>query len=210
VAKDNAGNYSKNSNAVTFTTLRDTTPPAKPTLAVTDLGPSHVSLTWSSTDDGPNLYFTVFKDGTAALYSSRATSGTFGPLESGTTYTFTVQARDFANQISPMSDPLTVTTPAQETADLTAPSTPGNFNTRGMYFSDGETWLFWDASTDDQDPASVISYLIFINDVYDSGVVGYTQTIVYGPAFSINTYSVVAVDASGNRSTPATIVVDNR
>ena len=79
-----------------------------------------------------------------------------------------------------------------------------------MYFSDGETWLFWDASTDDQDPASVISYLIFINDVYDSGVVGYTQTIVYGPAFSINTYSVVAVDASGNRSTPATIVVDNR
>jgi chitodextrinase len=210
VAVDNAGNYSKNSNTVTFTTLRDTTSPTKPTVAVTDLGPSHVSLAWSATDDGPNLWFTVFKDGGGVLDSSRETSSTFGPLRPETTYTFTVQARDFSNHLSPMSDPVTVTTPARETADTTAPSTPGNFNTRGMNFSDGETWLFWDASTDDQDPASVIVYEIFINGVFDSGTVGYTQTVVYGPPFSENTYSVVAVDASGNRSAPATILVDNR
>ena len=209
VAKDNAGNYSKNSNSVTFTTPPDTTPPTKPSVTVTDIGPTHVSLAWSSIDDGPNVWFAVYMDGSPVQYGTRETSGTISPLEPETTHTFTVIAQDFAHQNSPPSDPLTVTTAARDTSDATPPTMPGNLNTAGMQFGDGETWLFWNASTDNATAQSVIEYRVFINGVYDSSLVGYTRTVVYGTPFSRNTYTVIAVDASGNQSAPATIEVDN-
>jgi hypothetical protein len=210
VAKDNAGNWSKNSNSVTFTLPRDSAPPTKPAVTVTDVGPTHVSLAWSSVEDGPYVWFAVYMDGTAVLSGSRQRTGTFSPLEPETTHTFTVQASDFANQRSPMSDPVTATTGARDTTDTTPPSMPGNLNTAGMQWSDGETWLFWNESTDDRTAQSVIEYRVYINDVFDSSVVGYHQTIVYGTPFLWNTYTVIAVDAAGNQSAPASILVDNR
>jgi len=210
IAKDNAGNWSKNSNSVSFTTPRDVTPPTKPTVSVTDVGPTHVSLSWSSIEDGPNVWFAVFVDGNRVIYGSRQTSGTFSPLEPATTHTFTVQAEDFAHQWSPLSDPVSVTTQPRDTTDVTPPTMPGNLNTAGMNWSDGETWLFWNHSTDDTTPQSIIEYRVYINDVYDHSVVGYNRTILYGTPFSWNTYTIIAVDASGNESTPATILVDNR
>jgi hypothetical protein len=209
VAKDNAGNYSKNSNSVSFTTPPDTTPPTKPTVTVTDVGPTHVSLAWSSIEDGPNVWFAVVMDGTRVLYGDRATSSTFGGLEPETTHTFTVQAEDFAHQLSPLSDPVTVTTEARDTSDTTGPTMPGNLNTAGMYWADGETWLFWDNSTDDTTAQSVIEYRVLLNGVYDHSVVGFNRTILYGNPNSWNTYTVIAVDASGNESAPASIDVPN-
>src|SRR5215208_6235542 len=46
-ARDAAGNASKYSNTVTFTLPRDTSAPAKPTVTVTDVGPTYVALAWS-------------------------------------------------------------------------------------------------------------------------------------------------------------------
>lgn len=209
VAKDNAGNWSKNSNTVTVTTPPDTTPPTKPTVAVTDVGPTHVSLAWSSVDDGPNVWFSVDVDGTRILNGDRRTSATFSQFEPETTHTFVVRAGDFAGHISPPSDPVTVTTEPRPTDDTAPPTAPGNLRTNGMAFPDGETWLFWDQSTDDQTPQSIIEYRIFLNGVYDHSVVGYGSTILYGTPFSQNTYTVIAVDEAANQSAPATIVVDN-
>src|SRR5215211_1406755 len=80
VARDAAGNYSKYSNTVTFTLPRDTTPPGKPSVTVTAVGPTYVSLAWSSVDDAPNLWYTVFMNGSAVRQGVRDTSGNFGPL----------------------------------------------------------------------------------------------------------------------------------
>lgn len=99
-SRDAAGNVSGYSNAVTFTLPRDTTPPTKPTVTVTDVGPTHVSLSWSSTEDGPNVWFTVFMNGNAIRQGVKDTSGTFGPLSPETTYTFTVRANDFGGNVS--------------------------------------------------------------------------------------------------------------
>jgi len=209
VAIDNAGNYSKNSNSVSFTTPPDTTPPTTPTVTVTDVGSTHISLAWSSIDDGPTVWFAVYMDGNAVVYGSRETSDTFGALEPESTHTFTVQAGDFAHQLSPLSDPVTVTTDARDVSDVTPPTMPGNLTTNGMNWGDGETWLFWQKSTDDQTPQSVIEYRVLLNGVYDHSVVGYGQTILYGVPMSWNTYTVIAVDASGNESAPASINVPN-
>jgi len=205
VARDAAGNYSKYSNSVTFTLPRDTTPPAKPNVSVTDVGPTHVSLAWSSVEDGPNVWFNVYMNGSPVRQGVRDTSGTFGPLQPETNYTFTVQARDFGGNVSPMSDPVTVTTEATDTNDTTPPTTPANFTDNGMSFGDGETWLFWEQSTDNVDPQSVIRYDVYVNGVFDHSLMGHGSTVVYGNAGVFNTYQVIAVDSAGNQSAPATL-----
>ena len=204
-ARDAAGNVSKYSNTVTFTLPRDTTTPAKPTVTVTDVGSSHISLAWSSVDDSPKLWFSVWMNGSPVRTAVRETSGTFGPLSPETSYTFTVQVMDFGGNRSPVSDPLTVTTEARDTSDTVPPSTPANFRDNGMSFQDGETWLFWDASSDNVDPPSVIRYDVYVNGVFDHSLLGYTQTVVYGNAESENTFQVIAVDSAGNPSPPATL-----
>jgi chitodextrinase len=204
-AKDAAGNASGYSNSVTFTLPRDTTPPTKPIVTLTDVGPTHVSLSWSSTEDGPNVWFSVSMNGTPMLQGSRNTTGSFGPLQPETTYTFTVQARDFAGNQSPISDPLTVTTESTDETDTTPPSTPANFTDNGMSFEDGETWLFWDQSTDNVDPQSVIRYDVYVNGALDHSLMGQGRTVVYGNPGVFNTYQVIAVDSAGNQSAPATL-----
>ena len=205
VARDAAGNYSGYSNSVTFTLPRDTTPPTKPNVSVTDVGPTHVSLAWSSVEDGPNVWFNVYMNGSPVRQGVRDTSGTFGPLQPETNYTFTVQARDFGGNVSPMSDPVTVTTEATDTNDTTPPTTPANFTDNGMSFGDGETWLFWEQSTDNVDPQSVIRYDVYVNGVFDHSLMGHGSTVVYGNAGVFNTYQVIAVDSAGNQSAPATL-----
>lgn len=208
VARDNAGNASKNSNTVTVTTPRDTTPPTKPVVSVTDVGPTHVSLAWSSIEEGP-VWFSVAKDDQTVISGTRDTAGTVYLLEPSTTYTLRVIASDFAGQRSPASDPVIVTTEARDGTDTSGPTAPGNLRTNGMQFGDGETWLFWDQSTDDATPQAVIEYRVFANGVFDHSTVGRGSTVLYGHPFSQNTYTVIAVDEAGNESAPATIVVDN-
>ncbi len=207
-AMDAAGNISKPSRSVTVTTPRDTTPPTTPTVSVTDVGPTHVSLAWSTVEDGPNVWFTVTRDGVPILIADRRTAAVIGLLAPETTYTFTVQARDFGGNSSPVSDPVVVTTEARDPTDTTPPSMPGNLHTF-LEAPDGETWLDWTQSTDDRTPQEVITYEVFVNGIFDSATMGFGRAIVYGTPLSQNTYTVIAVDESGNRSAPATIVVNN-
>src|SRR5688572_1426785 len=58
-AVDGSGNKSQLSNKVTVSLPQDTNPPSVPELTVTDVGPSHVSLSWSSTDEGSLIYYWV-------------------------------------------------------------------------------------------------------------------------------------------------------
>jgi chitodextrinase len=202
-AVDAAGNYSKPSNDVTFTLPRDTVPPSKPVLSITGTGIRHVSLTWSATDNGPNVWYSLFANGNRVLYVTRDTSATLTLLQAATEYTFTVEARDFAGLTSPLSDPDTTTTAPINPDDVTPPATPGNL--RADDWGDCEVDLDWDESTDDFDPQFVIEYQIFVNDVYDHSLsLRYTRTVVYGTQ-PFNTFAVVAVDTAGNRSDPATV-----
>jgi len=204
-ARDAAGNASGYSNSVTFTLPPDVTPPTKPVVSVTDVGATHVSLAWSSTEDGPNVWFTVYMNGAPVLQGTRDTSATLGPLEPETTYAFTVRAQDFGGNVSPLSDPLSVTTAPSNSNDTTPPTTPGNLTDNGMSFPDGETWLFWEQSTDNVDPQSVIRYDVYANGVLDHSLIGAGSTILYGAPGVSNTFQVIAVDSAGNQSAPATL-----
>lgn len=204
-ALDNNNRNSQNSPFVTFTTPADTTPPTKPTIQATRVGDNWISLAWSSVDadQGP-VTFTVSRDGAAILSNSLTTSGSFGGLQPETTYTFSVEARDFAG-FRVVSDPLTVTTSARIN-DVTPPTAPALVPF--LVAPDGETWLTWPKSTDDVTPQELIVYCMYINGVPDGCQLDFTRAIMYGVPMSRNTYKVTATDRSGNTS-ETTIEIDN-
>lgn len=202
-AVDAAGNASGYSNSVTVRLPADTAPPTKPSVSVTGVGPRHVSLVWSATDNGPNIWYGIAKDGVGISQGGRVTSAIIPLLQNATTYTFTVRAADFAGNLSPISDPVVVTTQPRNANDVTPPTTPGDFSESNWGC---ETQLSWSESTDDLDPQWILEYQVFVNDVYDHSLsLGARGTTVYGTLDGPNTFSVLAVDTAGNKSEPATV-----
>ena len=109
-----------------------------------------------------------------------------------------------------MSSPVTVTTRSTPTDTMPA-TTPSNFSDNGMSFPDGETWLFWDESTDDQSAQPHIRYDVFDNGLYEGSLFGSGSLfIVYAELGALNSFQVIAVDEEGNQSSPATYSVDLR
>ena len=211
-AKDLSGNLSKSSNPVTVTLPGQIAAPTKPVVAVTDVGPTHASLTWSSTDDGI-IWYSIYIDG-QPVSTLNATTGTFtcaavivptscDPIDQDTTYTFTVRARDVDGNVSPMSDPVIVTTDPIDPNDQAAPTAPGTLTSE----SNGAfRTVHWEASTDDRAPQHFIRYDVYVNGVLSVAVVG--QTVVdVDLYFGENTISVIAVDTADRESAPSTITV---
>ena len=197
-ARDAAGNWSQPSNSVTFTTTADTVPPAQPVVSVTDVGPTHVSLMWSASDNDPSLRYTVRLNGAPVLSATANTSQIFPLLEPETTYVFSVQARDSGGNNSPVSEDKPATTEAPNPDDVTAPTTPA----LGTGYVEGcEVQLIWTESTDDFDPQFAIEYEIYLNGVHvDSSALRFTNRVVYANQNGVNTFAVAAVDSAGNRS----------
>jgi hypothetical protein len=64
-----------------------------------------------------------------------------------------------------------------------------------------EITLFWDQSTDNSDPQSLILYGIFVNGVFsEPGAIGSGRASTYCVGEGLNTITVRAVDTSGNAS----------
>jgi chitodextrinase len=214
-AKDAAGNLSKSSNAVTVTLPGQVAAPTKPVVTVLGVGPTHAALGWVSTDDGSMIWYTISIDG-QPVHTLNSRSATFTcasvlvptgcvPLNQETTYTFTVRARDIDGNLSPVSDPVVVTTaPAPD--DHVPPTSPANITAE----SDGAFLILrWTPSTDDVAPQSLIRYDVYVNGELRTVVVGQATAqieIEYGVT---NDIAIVAVDTADNESAPGTITVQS-
>jgi hypothetical protein len=204
-AVDGSGNKSQKSNTVTATMLADTTPPSAPVLSLVDVSPTEVSLQWTaSTDDGPYLSYQVYVNGSPNVDAGTSLSAVVSGLTPSTSYEFTVKARDFyGHNTSAPSNAITVTTAASNPNDTQAPTPPGNLS--GSDMGCAEVWLSWVESFDNQTPQSAIAYEVYVNGVLDHTLSGADRTILYGTIDGDNTFTVIARDAAGNGSAPATI-----
>jgi chitinase len=212
-AKDAAGNLSKSSNAVTVTLPGQLAAPTKPVVQLLQVGPTHASLTWSSTDDGPIIWYTISIDGEAvSTLNSRTATFTCAavlvptgcvPLNQATTYTFTVRARDVDGNWSPVSDPVFVTTQPADPNDHTAPTQPTNITAEDL---GGHVLLRWDPSTDSVAPQSLIRYDVYVDGELRAVVIGNTSVEVE-PNPGGSTIEIIAVDTADNESSPGTIAV---
>jgi chitodextrinase len=206
-AVDGSGNLSLRSNTVSATLPPDTTPPSAPVLSVTNVNPTEVALEWTaSTDDGPYLFYQVFVNGNPNVDAGTSRTAVVQGLTPDTTYVLTVKARDLYQQNwSAPSNAITVTTDPSNPADAVPPTPPGDLT--GWDQGCGEVWLFWTESFDNQDPQSAITYEVYVNGVLDHTITGADRTILYGTIDGENTFTVIAVDTSGNRSASVTITM---
>jgi len=206
-AVDGAGNWSKPSNTVSATLPPDSTTPQAPQLSLTDNGPTHLSLAWTTQDDDPTPTYLVFLNGTVVRSGGSVASIIVPLLTPETTYTVTVQARDDGGHWSPVSAPLTATTDASDPNDHTPPTTPAAL--WGGVVENCEVIFYWSASSDDVTPAQFIRYDVFVNGQYiDSTTLGYNQVDEYGIVDGSNRFEIVAVDEAGNAAAPVAATVD--
>ena len=213
-AKDAAGNLSKSSNPVTVTLPGALAAPTKPVVGVLDVGPTHASINWSSTDDGSTIWYTIYIDG-EPVSTMNSKSGTFTcaavlvptgctPLDQETTYTFTIRARDVDGNLSPLSDPVFVTTDPADPNDHTPPTQPVNVTAEA---DGGHVIVRWDPSTDDLALQTLIRYNVYVNGELRAVVIGTASAEVEGDV-GVNNISVVAVDTADNESAPGTTTLN--
>jgi hypothetical protein len=168
--------------------------------------PSSVTVSQGSAGGGASFTPTCDGQTRALLLSITASQGTFhaGSAVANASVTVTADGKAFSGV-----DSRSVTLLESSTGDATPPSSPGGLSANT--FQDGETWLSWVASTDNATPTAQLSYEVSLNGHVDQTVGGgLTQAILYAEVGALNTIEVVAVDGAGNRSEPATAIVDMR
>ena len=213
-AVDGSGNLSGDSNLVLAETAGDTIPPSAPVLQATPLGPSRVQLTWSkSVDNIPNYCcsYAFTMNGSPLTQHINAASAPSGHmsviirhLPPGTVNTFTVTAIDYTGRNKTTSNVASAQT--WPSTDTTPPSVPTNFHVISFDNGGGEAWLGWTQSTDNTDAQNNIEYEIYVNGVLSPLPVsaGVDFDFVYLLPPCENTFTVKAVDQSGNTSAAST------
>lgn len=209
-------NGSVPSAAVTVTTLADTTAPSTPSgLSVDEVAGSKVLLSWNSgTDDFGPVTHEILVNGVPTNDAwSTVVAGTFPrpavqgawvrQLTPGSTFQFSVRARDRAGNTSGLSNVVSAATAPN--GDAVAPTSPTltSANSGGNGSCPEELWLRWTGSTDNVDPATSIEYEVRVNGVINEVVPAGTQTITYTEVLGANEVTIVAVDRAGNASVPS-------
>jgi chitodextrinase len=205
------GKWSGASNTVTATLLKDTTLPTKPVVSSTGSGPTHVDLAWSCFDASPSLRFDVYKDGSLLHGQIAGTTKRIVFLSPSTSYTFRVRARDSGGNWSELSDPFVVSTPAADPNDNVPPTMPPGLS-GGIIDGAAEAMVSWGASTDNVTPNEHIGYYVYLNGGFEDATIDpypHRSTLYLTPGI-VNTIEVYAVDEAGNRSAPATMIIDMR
>ncbi|TAE76517.1 MAG: hypothetical protein EAZ84_07350, partial [Verrucomicrobia bacterium] len=178
----------------------DTFSPSVPSgLTVTATTPGSVSLAWNPATDEVGVTGYRIRRDTAIVAEVDSLSFTDTGLIANTSYSYKVSARDAAGNYSPEISVDTTTLP-----DSTAPSTPGNLI--GIP-GNGVVALSWAESTDD---GSLAGYEIWRDAVLLTTVTSTAYTdagLTNGTDYA---YQVIAVDASGNKSAPASVTLTPR
>ncbi|MBO9597652.1 MAG: DUF4038 domain-containing protein, partial [Cohnella sp.] len=173
-AKDKAQNWGPFSNPLVVTTNgtpgTDTTPPTAPSnLTVVSKTANSVTFRWDASTDASGIdVYDIYRDGVWIAYTQDFSNlqYTATGLSPNTTYSFTVKAKDKAQNWGPSSSPLVVTTNAASGNDTTPPTAPSNLTVVSK--TANSVTFRWNASTD----ASGID----VYDIYRNGVwIGYTQ-----------------------------------
>lgn len=170
-------------------------PPAPPGLTGASVAsPASIALTWSSPSDDTASY-RVFRNN--VLVATVSTPGwTDTSVAGGASYTYAVRALDAAGNLG---DAGTVVV----AADFTPPDPPASLS--GSWVgAPSRVELSWPAATDD---VGIVSYEVS----RDGQVLGTTAALAFTDtaiaASTTYSYSVVAIDAGGNRSAPVSVPV---
>ena len=194
-AVDAAGNVGPTTLA-TLTTP-DLTPPTAPaTFTATAAPPNQVNLAWSAATDNVGVTgYQLSRDGVQIKQLTGLTYSDAG-LVVGSTHTYSIVAVDAAGNVG------TAKTATVTVSDTTPPTAPASFT--ALVVPPNQVNLVWTAATDN---VGVTGYVLSRGGVQLKQLTGLTYSdtgLVMGTTY---TYSIVAVDASGNLSPAKTVTV---
>jgi chitodextrinase len=196
-AVDAAGNQSADSLTVQTHTPADGAPPSAPAnVAATADDATQVTVTWTaSTDDVAVTGYEVLRAG-GVVGSVTGTTFTESSLAPDTDYSYTVRALDAAGNTSAESAPAAVHTPPPP--DVQAPTPP---TTVGAVATGPTTVaVSWEGAGDD---VGVVGYRVFRDgSLVDTPSGTAFSDVGLTPATAYD-YTVRAVDAAGNPSSPS-------
>lgn len=181
-----------------YYTSSDTEAPTVPTnIVFSNITTFSVDVSWeASTDNVETTSYDVFVDGNLAKNTTNLNTTITG-LNSNTNYSFTVLAKDIANNLSAQS----TAENAMTLVDSDAPSIPENIiisNETGASFK-----ITWDPSTDN---SAVTGYAIFIDGNEIASTTKTTYTVANLTTSTTYTVQILAKDAVNNKSALSTAV----
>ncbi len=170
---------------------QDTQAPTTPTgLTASSIGETTATLSWNTSSDNVGVTgYNVYKNGTFLAFTANTSYNVTG-LSVVTSYTFTVKAKDAANNISANSNTANVTT-----VDNTAPATPTNLIAANT--TQTTTSLTWNTATDN---VSVTGYNVYKNGSYLATTTANNYTVSGLTAATSYAFTVKAKDAANNLS----------
>lgn len=191
-AYDAAGNASAQSSPASATT-HDITPPSIPTgLTGGAHSQTRIDLDWTASTDNVGVAGYRILRGGNLIGTSAGTAYSDLTVVGSTTYIYTVEAYDAANNRSAPSAARSVATP-----DVTPPSTPANLSATAA--SPSRINLSWGASTD-TGGSGLAGYRVYRN----GALIASTTATSYGDtglaASTPYSYTVAAYDNAGNTS----------
>lgn len=180
-------------------------PTAPSGLTATSQTSTSITLGWTASTDNVGVKAYDVYLGTTRVGTSATTSYAVTGLTAGTSYAFTVRARDAAGNASSHSAPVTASTQTSGPApspggDSQAPSAPTGL--AATAWTATSITLGWSASTDD---VGVTGYDIHRGTQLVSSVAGTSYTATGLTASTTYAFSVKARDGAGNVSAPATV-----
>ena len=174
----------------------DTEAPSAPTLITSNETNNTIDLNWSgSTDNIGVIGYDIYKNG-SLLTSVTDTTYQVTGLAVGTSYNFTVRAKDAAGNISDESNIATGTTTAPDTEAPSTPTLIANNETNNTID------LFWSGSTDN---VAVTGYDIYQNGSLLTSVTATTYQVTGLTVGTSYNFIVKAKDAAGNVSNDSNI-----
>ena len=178
----------------------DKTAPTKPSnLRVASTTQSTVTISWRASRDRVGVAgYTLYRND-QRVGSSAQRSHTYASLDCGTSYLFGVRAYDAAGNRSTRALIVAATTACPDTQPPTQPGSVWQ-----VAVTSSSVTLGWGAASDD---LGVIGYEV----LSDGGLAGSTATTQYAVSGlacgTMHTLGVRALDAAGNRSTTASVLM---
>ena len=203
-AIDAAGNVSPASNKITSSTINnpDTQAPSNPqNLSSNGKGVNFVSLIWDASNDNRGVSGYEIYSGLTLVGNSTINSFTVNNLNAATSYTFTVLAKDDANNKSGLSNPLIISTLASP--DTQPPSAPAGLVSTGQ--TSKSISIKWSPSVDN---VATTAYDIYNGNILINSVGGNINAFIIeglNPGANL-LITVKARDAAGNISSASNSV----
>ena len=176
----------------------DTEAPTTPTnVTLNNISLNAITVSWTASTDNIGVTgYNVYLDGILTTQTTN-TSATITDLNTNTTYSFTVVAKDLINNRSTASSAVNGST----LQDTQAPSIPENVTISNI--TDSSFKVSWSASTDNN---TVNGYEVFVNGNLNTTTEALSHTVSGLAASTTYSIEILAKDPDNNKSSKSTAV----